>query len=244
VRLLYRHHTRVLPSFRRLGLNDALAARAGELGQTELRSAVNVVYVDPNNSAIKAWTRIPAWRSRPIRAFLSCAALAGPAAGRIATAHDCALIADVLNALHDREALYVPYDSSRLTERLSRRPLAYGWSQLLVGSGAVLGVWNAAERATLETPSGRLERRRAFVLDYGFLPGGGLDEFERLIRSSCRRLDAEGITHLSIFCSRGSPAEALIRSLAEQVVDVEFLCGLREPESAGLSGVYVDHLYF
>lgn len=90
----------------------------------------------------------------------------------------------------------------------------------------------------------RSEHRRAFVLDYGFRPDGGLAEFERLLRLYCTSLQRQGVTELSIFCARGSPAEALIRALADHVVDVEFQCALPEPAGAAESGVYVDHLHF
>jgi hypothetical protein len=243
-RLLYRHHTRVLPAFRRLGLNEALASRLGELDRTELLTEAAAVHVDPNNSVIKEWSPTPAWKTWPFRAFLPCAVLAGPPAGRPATPADASAVSQWINALHGEEALFLPYGEATLGERLSRRPHSYGWSQLLVGDGAVVGVWNAAERATLERAGTGAEFRRAWVLDYGFQPERGTDELERLIRSWCDRLHREGVTHLSIFGCRGSRAETLIRSLADRVVDVEFQCVLPEPIDTEGFGVYVDHLYF
>ena len=82
------------------------------------------------------------------------------------------------------------------------------------------------------------------MLDYGLLADSPVTELEGLLRDWCSRLVAEGTTHLSLFFRRGSRAEPLFTSLAEQVVEVEFQCGLAEPATSVETGVYVDHIYF
>jgi hypothetical protein len=254
VTLLYRHHTRVLPSHQRLGLNDAFSARVNEFAQTETRPDSGYVYTDPHNEAVREWQASPsgahtwriarAWSYRPFRALLRCAAVAGTTAGRAATRADAARIVALVNACHEREEMFLPYDEGRLVSRLDRLPNQYGWTQLWLEGDAVVGVWEAGELCVRDENGKTTESVRAYVLDYGFDPQRGLRDFERLLRAWCARLVDRGVTHLSIFSSPASPGSELIRDLAEAVVEVQFQCRLGEPPDVSECGFYVDHVYF
>ena len=253
-RLLYRHHVRVLPGHRRRGLNEAFSERVLDFAR-ESRADGGYVYVDPHNALVrewqsspsgaKTWRSAPAWSVAPVRALLRCDALAGPAAGRPASAADAARIAALANACHAGEEMFLPFDEARLSRRLGRLPAVYGWKDVWIGGDAAVGVWNAGERCLREAPEGAVsESTRAFVLDYGFAPQRGLADFERLLRAWCRPLAGEGATHLSIFTSPGSPGEALIRGLAESTAELRLQSSAAEPAGVAGRGVFVDHLYF
>ena len=252
--LLYRHHTRVLPSHQRLGLNDAFSARIAEFAQTETQADDGYVYIDPHNelvrkwqaspSGIRTWRTAPPWSYQPFRALLRCDALAGAAAGRPATRGDAPRIVALLNACHEREEMFLPYDKHRLAIRLERLPEQYGWTQQWLEGDAVVGVWEAGEECIRDANGTSTASVRAYVLDYSFAPHRGLQDFERLVRAWCTRLVDRGITHLSIFSSPASPGSSLIRDLAETVAEVQFQCRLAEPSAISERGFYVDHVYF
>ncbi|MBI1814796.1 MAG: hypothetical protein HYR72_07450 [Deltaproteobacteria bacterium] len=254
VTLLYRHHTRVLPSHQRIGLNDAFSARVNEFAQTETRPDSGYVYTDPHNEAVREWQasasgahtwRIArAWNYRPFRALLRCAAVSGTAAGHAATRADAARIVALVNACHEREEMFLPYDAGRLASRLDRLPESYGWARVWLEGEAVVGVWESGELCVRDENGKTTESVRAYVLDYGFDPQRGLRDFERLLRAWCARLADRGVTHLSIFSSPASLGSELIRDLAEAVVEVQFQCRLGEPPDVSERGFYVDHVYF
>jgi hypothetical protein len=188
VDLVYRFHTRVAPSHRRLGLNETLGALWGEERfRKGIRHDGFYVYVDPRNQVIREWSPNDPWRVRPLRALLRCDALAGPEAGRPATSADTPRIAALLDAAHRREEMFVPCDAARLAARLARVPERYGFAQLRLAGDAVVGVWDDGERRILERAGTREETRRATVLDWGFEPGAGLASLETLLRAACGR---------------------------------------------------------
>jgi hypothetical protein len=91
--------------------------------------------------------------------------------------------------------------SSSCPTRLARLPSGsgesrrtYGWSHLLLGERAVVGVWPAGVRVLREAPDGREESVRALVLDTGFEPGAEA-ELVTLLRAWCAALAARGFTH-------------------------------------------------
>jgi hypothetical protein len=245
VDLVYRCHTRVAPSHRRLGLNETLGAI---LGEERFRRGIPAdamyVYVDPRNQVVRDWSPNIPWRVRPFRALLPCRAAAGPRVGRPATRADARQVAALLNSAHEREVLFLPYDAERLTERLERVPERYGFAQLRVCDDAAIGIWEDGEQRVLEHAGVREESRRATVPDWGFAPGGGLASLEGLLRAACSELAGRGITHLSIFASSSSPAAPLLRSLAQSVVEIEFQCMLPESSDSAERGIYVDPVYY
>jgi hypothetical protein len=245
VDLVYRFHTRVAPSHRRLGLNETMTALVSE---ERFRKGISFdgfyVYIDPRYRVIRAWSPNTPWRARPFSALLRCDALAGSEAGRPATHADAPRIAELLNAAHARKEFFLPYDVSRLGARLARIPERYGFAHVLLTDEAVVGVWEDGEQRILERAGLREESRRATALDWGFAPGADLGSFEALLRAWCGRLARGGITHLSVFASEASPAAQLLRTLAETVVEVELQCSLPEPADSGERGVFVDPVYY
>jgi len=245
VELLYRFHTRVAPSHRRLGLNEAMVALTGEERfRAGIESDGIYVYIDPRNQVIREWSAVNPWRARPFRALMRCEAIAGQQTGRPATPADAPHIAALLNAGHAREELFVPRDSEELAASLARVPERYGFAQLWLTEDAVVGVWEDGEERILERAGSREESRRATVLDWGFASGGGVGSLEALLRAWCARLAARGVTHLSLFASDPSPAAPLLRSLAESIVEIELQCSLAEPSDSDERGVFVDPVYY
>jgi hypothetical protein len=156
---------------------------------------------------------------------------------------DAAAIADIINRCHDKEEMFLPYTAESLTARLERAPDLYTSGNLLVGDGAVIGVWPSGPRVTTEIGGDRREAVRASVLDHGFLPGAE-DEFERLIRSWCGKLVELGSTELSFLTSEGSPTYPLLKRLAFDMDAFDFKMTIKEPADAAANGLYVDPIYF
>ncbi|HME70414.1 MAG TPA: hypothetical protein VKM54_11180 [Myxococcota bacterium] len=243
--LVYRFHTRVAPSHRRLGLNERMVAWTGEERfRAGIKADAFYVYIDPRNQVIREWSPNVPWRVRPFRALLRCEAIAGPQTGRPATPADAPRIAALLNAGHGREELFLPRDAEEVAARLARVPESYGFPRLWLTEDAVFGVWEDGEERILERAGSREESRRATVLDWGFVPGDGVDSLEALVRAWCARLATRGVTHLSLFASDASPAAPLLRSLAESIVEIEFQCLLPEPSDSAERGFFVDPVYY
>jgi hypothetical protein len=244
--LVYRHHTRVLPAYRRLGLNEALAGllNLALLDRPDVYGGY--AYVDPDNAVIQEWSPMPRWRLRPFRAHFDCARFAGSDAGRPARAADAERIAALLNAAHEREELYLRTDAARLADRLARTPERYGFAQLRLGAHAVLGCFDADESVRIENAAGDIvsDRRRAHVLDYGFEGAAGVAELEALLRAECARLARRGATHLSLFSCDGALAAPRLRALADEVIEVELQSWIAEPPDLAGRGLYVDPVYF
>jgi hypothetical protein len=184
-----------------------------------------------------------AWSFGFHRAVLDVASMAGEAQGRPATPDDAAAIVEVLNSCHDREEMFVPYTVDSLTARLERAPDLYTWDDVLVGDGAVLGVWTAGLKVTVQRGAARTNDVRAIVIDHGFVAGAE-DEFERLLRAACGALDARGHTELMTLTSDGSPNNALIRALTSRLDPFMFRMSVPEPRGAEQHGLYVDAVYF
>jgi len=247
VSLVYRFHTRVKPSHRRLGLNETLAVMLAE-EQLQAFGAGDgfYVYVDPRNQVIRDWSRTPAWRPRPLRALLRCDAVAEPSAARPAIPTDAARIAALLDSAHNGEELYLPRAAEAIIQRLTRAPERYGFKHMWIDEFAVVGVWEDGEERTLERDGALDVSVRATVLDWGFARGTveGLRSLERLLRSWCAHLASRGFTHLSLFFSHASPAAPILARLAESVIDVEFQCTVAEPATATRLGLHVDPIYY
>jgi hypothetical protein len=245
VELVYRFHTRVAPTHRRLGLNERMTAWTGEERfRAGIRADGFYVYIDPRNQVIREWSPNIPWRARPFRALLRCEAIAGPLTGREATPADAPRIAALLNAAHGREELFRPRDAEDVAARLTRVAESYGFAQLWLTEDAVVGVWEDREERIFERAGSRDESRRATVLDWGFAAGGGVASLEALLRAWCARLAGRGVSHLSVFASDASPAAPLLRSLAESVIEIEFQCLLPEPSDSGERGLFLDPVYY
>lgn len=177
------------------------------------------------------------------RAAIDAASIAGPQHGRKATPDDAAEIVEIINTCHYPEEMFLPYTVESLTARLERAPDLYTWDDLVIGDGAVLGVWTAGLKVTVQDGGTTTEDVRAIVIDYGFAPGAE-DSFEQLVRSQCRLLLERGHTELMILTSGGSPNNELVRSWARRLDPFLFRMGIPEPDGAEQRGLYIDAVYF
>src|SRR5437763_3619387 len=136
------------------------------------------------------------------RVELDCAALAGPPAGRAARPADAGEIVRRLNAFHDAEERFVPYTEASFAARVERAPDLYGWDNVWLTDGAVVGVWPAgtAMKTVTETRGARTVTIPGVTLDYAFAPGAEAD-LEALLRAWCGWLAPRGMDTLAIFTS-------------------------------------------
>jgi hypothetical protein len=234
------HHVRVPVEARGGGIFSAVNQRVfgahptqqGAYGYTALDNAEGMALGGPG-----------AWTFGVFRAVLDCADLAGPPTGRRATPDDAARIVEIINGCHDREEVFVPYSPESFSARMQRAPRLYSWGDVLLDGEAVVGVWPAHLRVSLETHGRRTEAVRATVLDYGFLPGAD-GAFEQLLRAWCGRLVEEGHTELSLILSEGSPGFGIASRLAKKMEPFAFRMSVPEPPGAKERGLYVDAIYF
>jgi hypothetical protein len=237
----YLHHSRIAPEAQGAGVFSAL--NGAELERHAADGGFFYSYVAAGNEAGQKIVPVEPWALRPERFVIDCRTHAGPPRGRPASPADAARIVDLLNAAHAREELFVPYTEARLMERLGREPSTYGWSHLRLDDDAVVGIWPAGMRVLRESPTEHEETVRALVLDTGFTPGVE-HELVALIRAACAALVADGITHLSLFTSPGSPGYTALRPLAARVEPYLLNMGTSDPPGLAERGIYVDHLYF
>ena len=238
-------HLRVLPEHQRKGLWGAANKVLDKYWDHVDGSNA---YISVDNLAMQhGFQNTPnKWPQVVQRALLDCGALAGPAAGRPASAADADQIAQRLNAFHGEEELFVPYTAQSLAARMDRAPDLYSWDKVRLTEKAVVGVWPAgnAMRLVTETPSGRSVSVAAVTLDYAFEPGGD-DELEMLLRAWCGDLARDGMDTLAIFTSPASRGAELLGRLA-RTVEGYFMWtpGIAVPEGAAACGLYTDAIYF
>ena len=235
------HHLRVPVEHRKGGYFSALNGRV--FGAFEGRSEGAYGYTALENAEGMRIGGPGTWSVGVFRSVLDCGTLAGRPHGRWATADDADEIVDVLNRAHEREEQYVPHTAATLTERMQRAPDLYTWEHVLIGDGAVLGVWPAHLRVTTERDGEVGRAVRGVALDHGFVPGAEA-ELERLLRAWCARLVALGHAELAFITGEGSHAQELITGLARHVDPYSFRMSVQEPEGTRERGLYVDAIYF
>jgi len=238
-------HLRVLPEHQRKGLwgaaNKVLDKYWDHVDGSQ-------AYISVDNLAMQhGFTNTPnKWPQIVQRVLLDCAALAGPPAGRPASADDADLIARRLNAFHGDEELFVPYTAQSLAARIERAPDLYGWDKVRLTDKALVAVWPAgnAMRLVTETGGARSVSVSAVTLDYAFEPAGEA-AFEGLLRGWCGELAPAGMDTLAIFTSPGSRGTELLGRLA-RTVEGYFMWtpGIEVPEGAATRGLYTDAVYF
>jgi hypothetical protein len=239
-------HLRILPEHQKKGLWGAIN-RVFDEKYPEGSVDGSTAYPSVDNAAmLRGFAGAPRWSMHQIRAQLPCASLAGPQIGRPATSRDASRIVEILNATHEHDEMYLPYTVESFTARVERSPRDYCWERVRMTDHAVLGVWPAGDtvRFIIESKAKRVESRRGFALDWGFLPGAE-DEFETLLRAQCGWLDGRGLDRLSVFTSEASAGFERVRALAselERYVVISF--GIPEPPGAATRGLYVDPIYF
>lgn len=247
-RMLYFHHTRILPRFQGLGIGKALADDMFEHWKGRFDSPY--WYISPLNahsqafarSAPNKWSFGPAWVSLP------CEANAGPPCGRPATREDADEIVSILNTGHEGEEMFLPYTADSLAERLGRDPEQYGWSSIWIAEGAVVGVWPEGNwigtRVTGSDGTTTFSRSGGAVLDYGFLPGAG-GQLRDLLRAWCSWLLEREMGELTVFTSIHSRSWPVFQAMSASVSQFDFwTAAIQEPAHARERGLYVDHIYF
>ncbi|HEX5265396.1 MAG TPA: hypothetical protein VFW24_01350 [Acidimicrobiales bacterium] len=235
------HHLRVPVEHRKGGIFSSLNNHV--FGAFHGRTDAAYGYTSLDNPEAMRIGGPGTWSVTVYRMVLDCPALAGPAHGRVATPADATLVADILNRAHDAEEAYLPHTAESFSERMQRAPELYSWDQVLVGDGAVLGVWLAGIRLTSEHEGRRRLSTRAVVLDHGFAPGAG-EEQVALLRSWAARLVELGHTEMTLVTSESSPAYPVVAPLAAKLDPFAYRMAVPEPEGTGERGVYVDAIYF
>lgn len=238
-------HLRVLPEHQRKGLWGAANRTLDKFWQKVDGSNA---YISVDNLGMQhGFKNTPnKWPVTVIRLQLDCAKVAADGFGRAATPADCGILVQMLNAFHEQDEMFVPYDEERFRARMARAPKQYSWDKILMTEKALVGVWPAGDslRVITETNGKRTESVRGVVLDYAFGAGGEKD-FERLLRTWCARLAERGMDRLSIFTSRNSAGVDLLRALAGEAEEFFMWSpGLPVPADADRHGLYVDPVYF
>jgi hypothetical protein len=237
-------HLRVLPEHQRKGLWGAANSVLNKYwdhvdGSQAYISVENLGMQHGFQGTPDKWDQIVQ------RVELDCAALAGPMAGRPATRADAAEIAARLNAFHQAEELFVPYDAEGFARRVERAPDLYGWDKVWLTGQAVVGVWPAGKALRTVTEVGGVQTvsMPAAVMDYAFAPGAEA-EFEALLRAWGGAL-TPGIDTAVIYTSPASPGSALINRLGRATgAFFTWTPGIKVPEGAGERGLYTDAAYF
>jgi hypothetical protein len=244
-RLYVVSHLRVLPEHQRKGLwgaaNSALSKYWDRVNGSQ-------AYISVDNLGMQhGFQGTPdKWPVVVERVELDCAALAGPAGGRPATAADAAEVAARLNTFHGAEELYVPYDAAGFARRVERAPDLYDWDKVWLTEGALVGVWPAGQalRTVTDVAGVQTVTKPAVVMDYAFAPGAE-SEFEALLRAWCGALAGMGIDMLIIYTSPTSPGSALINGLARSTgAFFTWTPGIHPPADAADRGLYTDAAYF
>lgn len=235
------HHLRVPTEHRKGGYFSALNAHVfgafqdrseGAYGYTALANAEGMRIGGPGT-----------WSVGVFRNVLSCAALAGPSHGRVGSPRDAGDIVDILNRGHESEEMYLPHTIDSFTARMERAPELYTWDHILIGDGAVLGVWPARLTVAMDHDGRSARSVRGVVLDHGFVPGAA-DELERLVRAWCGRLVEAGHSEVTYITSEGSASHPTVSALAHRVDAFSFRMSVPEPEGTVERGLYVDAIYF
>ena len=235
------HHVRVPIEAKGGGVFSAINMRV--FGQYDATRQAAYGYTAVGNDEGMKLGGPGSWSFGFYRCVLDCSAIAGPSAGRAASVADAAGIADIMNRCHERQEMFLPYTVESLSARLERAPDLYTWDHVLIGEGAVVGVWPANLVVTSEQDGQRRQARRGIVLDHGCLPGAEA-EFEALIRTWAVRLLDTGHTEMTLLVSEASPNYHLMARLASRLDPFVFRMQIPEPEGAADRGLYVDAVYF
>ena len=244
-RVMLLHHLRVPVEHRKLGVFSTLNGYV--FGHYNGRTDAAYGYTALDNLEAMRIGGPGTWDTGVFRLVVPLAALTSePRAGRTATPGDAPKIVHILNRCHDQEEMFLPYTVESLGMRLTRDSSIYSWDQILVNDHAVLGVWLAGLRVTIESPEGDGPNRsvRAVALDHGLIGPGGDDAFRSLLAIAARDLADAGHTELGFVLSEASPAYSVVAALAERIEPFAFRMAVPEPPGTRTRGVYVDPVYF
>jgi hypothetical protein len=188
-------HLRVLPEHQPKGLwsaaNSALNKYRDHIDGTQ-------AYISVDNLAVlHGFQTTPnRWDQIVQRVEFDCAGLAEPRIGRPASP---ANVAARLNAFHGDEELYVPYTAESFADRVERSPDLYGWDNVWLTDGAMVGVWPAGIAMKTGLQSHAADRARAGGVATNLRvhragpdrPGGGCDRLGLLWLQIARRIGDE-----------------------------------------------------
>ncbi|HUP84466.1 MAG TPA: hypothetical protein VM143_02255 [Acidimicrobiales bacterium] len=242
-RVMLLHHLRVPVVHRKLGVFSTLNGYV--FGFYEGRTDGAYGYTALDNAEAMRINGPGTWETGVFRCVVPTTGAVASGVGRAATEEDSDRVIDVLNRCHADEEVFLPYSSDSWRSRLARAPELYSWREVRVGEGAVLGVWAAGLRVSVQQSGASAPSKavRAVALDHGFLPGHE-GAFMALLDDVRAELAARGHTELTFVLSEASPAFPLVAPIATRKEPFAFRMAIPEPDGTVARGVYVDTVYF
>ncbi len=204
---------------------------------------VPLAFVLSGNTAASRLTTAGAWPAIPVRAAIPCRPEAA-AVGRAATPDDAGTMAEILNATHGGHDLYRNLTAEDVARRLERAPDLYGWGDVWLHDGAVVGIGRTFHKRLTESPAGTERSVRALVYDYGALPGSE-DALTALLAARGADAAGRGATHLSVFtCEAARLYTTLVDAAAITETYDLFAPGVEADDDAATRGIFVDQIHF
>ena len=242
-RVMLLHHLRVPVEHRKLGVFSTLNGYVFGFYEGRIDGAYGYTALD--NAEAMRINGPGTWETGVFRCIVPTTGATASGTAPSATAEDIDTIIDVLNRCHEQEEVFLPYSADSWRSRLERDPELYSWSDVRVRDGAVLGVWPAGLRVSVQEPGASTTSKavRAVALDHGFLPGHEAS-FVGLLDDVRADLATRGHTELAFVLSEASPAFPLVAPLATRMEPFAFRMAIPEPAGTVERGVYVDTVYF
>jgi hypothetical protein len=206
---------------------------------------LNFWYLNVGNERSKNFTQGAKFWSLPVcDVSIACRSQNVSRLGRSAKPNDAARLADLFNSAHIHEEFFDPYTADTLRERLALAPSFYGFSHILLGEKAALGVWMSGEKIVHTAGGVTTSSTFASVLDFGFEGNAGLKELQDLLRTASGMGYDAGMTHLSILSSQPSQSYPPLVEMADGIDHYTMATLCVEPPDLSTRGLYADHIYF
>jgi hypothetical protein len=250
VPVIYRHHSRVHPAHQGSGVMPAMNGFQSEWVRRDGVHRQILIFTALGNAKIKAFrsggTGVQGenlWVTPVVRYRFDCAALAAPKAWQPGSAADEAHVSDLMQMANARCVFWPGRDRERLSTRMRKSPDDYGWTDLVVGEHAVVGVWDAGWTVVRTSPD-PTRQRVATILDWGFDPHRPT-ALEDTLRAACTRALQSGTTHLLAYGAPPAPGTNVLEALASETESFELNSPMiAEPMDVHARGIYIDPLYF
>lgn len=185
----------------------------------------------------------PHWELYLERLLIPCHSSPSSEGVRESTPDDRETILKILNQSHANKELFRPHTAASLTERLSRVPEEYSWSNLLMKGRAVLGVWPVGEERKIVTAETANTTIRGLVYDFGYLDGGEQDLWD-LLNTYGYQCRAGGMTHLALLSTAKNREYALLQPLSSSSEPYALNTIVPMTPRAEKHGFYLDHACF